>query len=270
MELASKFDQFYTKKEIALLCIEQMKKIISEGRRLQYLEPSSGQGAFSLNLENCVSVDIDPKTESAVRADFLSIQKSELGLLSSDKVVAIGNPPFGRISSLAVKFFNKSSELADVIAFIVPRTFKKQSIKRRLNLYFHLIYEFDLPKKSFIFKEEEHDVPCTFQIWEKRKEKRDNSFEYESPYFSFVSPENADFAMRRVGGKTGQIILNHHSVSRSSHYFIKAKKISVERLTKILSILDFSKYINSTAGVRSLSKSEIFFEFSEYIKRNGA
>jgi hypothetical protein len=269
MELAVKFDQFYTKKEIALLCIEQMKKLIPEDRRLQYLEPSSGQGAFSLNLENCISVDIDPKTESAVCADFLSLSKSSLNLLSEDKVVAIGNPPFGRISSLAVKFFNKASEFADVIAFIVPRTFKKQSIKRRLNLYFHLIYEIDLPKKSFIFQGEEHDVPCSFQIWEKRKEKRDNSFEYESPYFTFVSPENADFAMRRVGGKTGQIVLDHSSVSRSSHYFIKAKKMPIDRLTNILSILDYSKYINSTAGVRSLSKAEIFFEFSEFIRING-
>lgn len=269
MEKSKRLDQFYTKPEIAKLCIEILKTEVNEENRAQFIEPSAGTGAFSSALENCISIDLDPKTSETIKADFLSIKKEDLSLLEKEKVVIIGNPPFGRISSLAVKFFNHSTNFGNSIAFILPKTFKKQSIKRRLNPYFHLVFEQDVPKKSFIFNGEEHDVPCVFQIWRRSHTKRDLSFVYESEYFSFVSQENADFAIRRVGGKTGTIIWNYGSVSKSSHYFIKAKNIGPKELSILIEKLDFKKYINSTVGIRSLSKSEIFTEFSNYLKLNG-
>ena len=36
------------------------------------------------------------------------------------RYLVVGNPPFGKISSIAIKFFNKSAEYADCIAFIIP------------------------------------------------------------------------------------------------------------------------------------------------------
>ena len=37
-------------------------------------------------------------------------------------------PPFGKVSSLAIRFFNKCAQFSDVIAFIIPRTFNKVSV----------------------------------------------------------------------------------------------------------------------------------------------
>ena len=82
--------------------------------------------------------------------------------------MVIGNPPFGKISSFAVRFFNKSAEYAEVIAFIVPRTFKRVSVQNRLNLNFHLIYNEDLPMKPCCF-EPKMGAKCCFQIWKKKK-----------------------------------------------------------------------------------------------------
>jgi len=61
------------------------------------------------------------------------------------KYIVIGNPPFGKNSSLVINFFNKSAEFADVITFILPKTFKRVSIQNKLNLNFILIYNEDIP-----------------------------------------------------------------------------------------------------------------------------
>jgi predicted RNA methylase len=264
----SKLDQFFTKPEIAKDCINLLYKTVSVSDETLFVEPSAGEGSFSLQIKNCISVDIDPKFEGVIKADFLKLKKEDITEKDRKSLIIIGNPPFGRISSLAVKFFNHATLFADTIAFIVPKTFQKQSIKRRLNPYYHLIAEQNIPKKSFTFCGQEHNVPCVFQIWQRKDQKRDLSFKYESPYFSFVKKENADFALRRVGGKTGTIIWDYNSVSPSSHYYIKANSISAESLARHINSIDFSKYINSTVGVRSLSKYEIFLEFDNYVKTN--
>ena len=66
-------------------------------------------------------------------------------------ILVIGNPPFGRVSSLAIKFFNYSAKWANVIAFIIPRTFRKTSIQNKLNNNFHLIYDEEIPNKPCCF-----------------------------------------------------------------------------------------------------------------------
>ena len=68
--------------------------------------------------------------------DYLTLDMSGLYQDGCDKYLVIGNPPFGKISSLAVKFFNKSAEYADVIAFIVPRTLKEYLYKKQVEYEF--------------------------------------------------------------------------------------------------------------------------------------
>jgi len=84
--------------------------------------------------------------------------------INNNKYIVVGNPPFGRISSLAVKFFNKSAEFADCIAFIIPRTFKRVSIQNKLSLNFELIYNEDLPITPCCFTPK-MTAKCCFQIW---------------------------------------------------------------------------------------------------------
>ena len=79
----------------------------------------------------------------------------------------IGNPPFGKISSIAIRFFNHSAKWANVIAFIIPRTFRKPSVQNKLNSMYHLIYDEDVTTKPCCFTPQMM-VKCCFQIWEKK------------------------------------------------------------------------------------------------------
>ena len=125
---------------------------------------------YFLNL-NTLSYDIDPKKDYIKKQDFLKLNTN---LLEKNKVLTIGNPPFGRQSSLAKKFIKKCSTFSEVIAFILPRSFKKESMHNQFPLSFHKILEIDIPKDSFTIDEKTHDVPCVFQVWKKKNLKEKN------------------------------------------------------------------------------------------------
>ena len=88
------------------------------------------------------------------------------------KIHLVGNPPFGRQSSLAIKFIKQSCKFCDTISFILPKSFKKDSLQKHFPINFHLEYEYELPKDSFIVGDKSHDVPCVFQIWIKKDTNR--------------------------------------------------------------------------------------------------
>jgi hypothetical protein len=44
----------------------------------------------------------------------------------------------------------------------------KDSLQKSFPLRFHLLFEIDIPDNSFLVDGVEHDVPCVFQIWQKR------------------------------------------------------------------------------------------------------
>lgn len=79
-----------------------------------HLEPSAGTGSFYniMDKNKKLGLDIEPKTKDIHKIDFFDYKPEK-----DKKYLVIGNPPFGKISSLAVKFFNKSAEFADCIAF---------------------------------------------------------------------------------------------------------------------------------------------------------
>lgn len=257
---ASVLNQFYTNSKIAKYCIDLLKQNVPLEKRKYFLEPSAGTGSFSSELSNCISVDLDPKKPNIMKADFLILEKSDLfsSEKNSNEICVIGNPPFGKNSSLAVKFFNHSTKFGDTIAFIVPKTFRKQSLHNKLNLNYWIILDIDLPKNSFIYENNEYNVPCCFQIWIKKDKKRKILKFKESNYLKFVNKKDADFAVRRVGGKTGKAYLDFEDCSEVSHYFFKliGGEIKLEDLILLINSIDFSKEANSTAGVRSLSKFE--------------
>ena len=113
----------------------------------------------------------------------------------------VGNPPFGKNSSLALRFVNKAAEFAEIVAFILPCTFKKASVLRKLNPNLHLLGELKLEQNAFEFEGAAYDVPCVFQVWQRKSARRpvaDSPLVH--PDFQFCGPEEASFAIRRVGG----------------------------------------------------------------------
>ncbi len=246
-------DQFYTNDALADDLVRLVLKRKLPDNAL-FVEPAAGTGAFVRPLREMgrtvLAVDIDPQSNGIRRGDFLASDFIPIAPL----VVVIGNPPFGFASSLAIRFFNKAAEKAKIIAFIVPRTFRKQSVRDKLNLSFHLRHDQDIPKNAFIKDGQPHDVPCAFQIWVRQPTKRKRT---EMPDIShlihFTTPDKAHFALRRVGGRAGQILPGTHHTP-STTYFIRGVRPGIR---KVLERIDWSDIREQTAGVRSISKLEI-------------
>lgn len=256
MDKAQDLDQFYTNQHLASNLIDYLiSRYGPDFSNSTILEPSAGEGAFTDYLQDkaisFLALDLDPKKSYIKQQDFLLWEPP------ANKVYfSIGNPPFGKNSSLAIKFFNKCAEFSTHIAFIIPNTFKKNSVKDKLDLNFHLTHEVNLPLSSFTHKGKPYSVPCCFQVWEKRSILRKLTPKYSTEDFDFVLPLQADLAFQRVGAKAGKITLAPEAKLKntSSHFFIKFKDKSF--LNEFIKF-DFTKYKYATAGNPSISKQEI-------------
>ena len=216
---SKELDQFYTSPSIAIKCYKKLCETVNIDN-YHLVEPSAGSGSFSnLFHSNSTKLDLDPKINGIKKMDFFDYSHNII-----EKTITIGNPPFGKNSSLAIQFFNKSADFSDYIAFIIPSTFKKVSIQNKLSLDMHLIQELEIDKDSFIFEGEKYSVNCVFQIWQKKEEKRIKiKNKTVSNLFKFIDPvdkHNADFAIRRVGVFAGKVIRDLDKYSPSSHYYI--------------------------------------------------
>lgn len=258
----TKYDQYYTSSDVAKLCFSNFSTLY--GTNYYFCEPSSGDGAFYNLLPpgSRIGFDIDiPKNidgNEIICADFLKIDNNTY-FENKSNVVAIGNPPFGKNSSLAIKFINKCVEFANIIAFIVPKTFKKLSVVKKLNKYLHLVHEFELPNNAFIADGVPYDVPCVYQIWERKDSVRnDIILPLAHQDIQFVSKNTANIAFRRVGVKAGTIYTEFEKYAEASHYFIKCNLETI----KLLKTINWHNIMNNTAGNPSISKRELIAEYS--------
>lgn len=250
-------DKYYTKNYVALHCYEKLLEYLPSDDFF-LVEPSAGNGSFLKHIkQRCVGFDIKPENEGILYADFLEDDISNHLPKDRNKIAFIGNPPFGKNSSLAVKFLNKCFEYADVVGFILPKTFKKHSVLNRVNLSYSVTYEEELNNDSFVFMGESYSVPCVFQIWTKGERSIVNQ-KTKTNLFEFVTKDKADFAIRRVGGAAGKVFEEFEDYKEASHYFIKSK-IDKQQLKKILqlSAIQMTKKANNCAGYPSLSKPEL-------------
>jgi len=264
-------DKFYTKPEIVDKCIMELHEYYKFNNFDLIIEPSAGNGNFLLKLpkNKRIGIDIEPDntyTKEIIKQDFLTFLPKQV-----ENILTIGNPPFGKICSLAIKFFNHSAKFSNVIAFIIPKTFRKISIQNKLDLNFHLVHDSDIPNNPCSF-EPNMSVKCCFQIYTRKNIKRNiilqpithNDFE-----FLQFGPKDAnnqptppitnnltDFAIRAYGGKCGEIkLLDLNELRPKSWHFIRSKidkNILIHKFNK----LDYSKSEN-TARQNSLGKAEL-------------
>ena len=161
-------DKFYTNVDYAKKCIDKLFELYDKSEFNLVIEPSAGNGSFfnQLDFADKIGIDILPGESlhdtNIIKMDFFEYKPHE----DATNILVIGNPPFGRVSSIAIKFFNHAALFADFIAFIIPRTFRKLSVQNRLNNRFHLMYDEDVPIKPCIFTPK-MTVKCCFQIWKK-------------------------------------------------------------------------------------------------------
>jgi len=263
-------DKFYTKNDAVELCMNYFTQHITINTDNDLIiEPSAGNGSF-INAIKTISknykfYDLEPENDEITKLDYL-LFNSDTVKGKYNKIHTIGNPPFGRQSSLAIKFIKISCQFSDSISFILPKSFKKDSLKKAFPLNFHLLFEFDLPDKSFLVDGIEHDVPCVFQIWEKKTTNRVVNEKLEPINFMFVKKtEKPDISFRRVGVNAGKIDINIDNKSIQSHYFIKfTNGISITDNISKLSTITYD--FNNTVGPKSISKNELTCKFNPLLK----
>jgi hypothetical protein len=208
---------------------------------------------------------LEPDHNEIIQQDYLLFNPNELKS-KYENIHIIGNPPFGRQSSLAIKFIKKSCEFAESISFILPKSFKKNSLKNKIPQRFHLIFEYDLPPYSFLVNEEEYDVPCVFQIWKRMEGNRQIDEKIEPDKFMFVNKtDTPDISFRRVGVNAGVISKDIEEKSIQSHYFIKFTN-NKSTDDNILLLLQIKFDFNNTVGPKSISRQELIYKFNSYLK----
>ncbi len=260
---ARSLDQFYTRGDVAGECVALLRRFTANRYpRAIWVEPSAGAGAFVDHLPlPRIALDIAPRRADISVADFLTWSPGRL----AGHAVVVGNPPFGKNASLAQRFFNHAAKFADVIAFVVPRTFQKPSVVNRLDAHMHLRLEHALPDDAFEFLGDAYHVPTIFQVWERELTRRLPIPRCLShPDFAFVRPDYAHFAFQRVGARAG--LVSHEGLRKSpqSHYFIKSN-IDPDGLFERLQRIDWTEIKWRTAGNPSIGKGELIDRYqAEY------
>ncbi|MDD9850256.1 MAG: hypothetical protein OXU94_00570 [Gammaproteobacteria bacterium] len=163
-------DKFYTRPQTAARCYRHALVALGKmGAReaLYFIEPSAGAGSFYglLPAERRAGMDIAPGGSGIRKGDFLK-RKRRFFPVENSRVVAIGNPPFGKRGKLAVDFFNAAARFADTVAFIVPVIFRKYFIHKTLDPNFQWVSVLKLPPASFYTPDgRDYNINAEFQVW---------------------------------------------------------------------------------------------------------
>ena len=148
-------DKFYTPKETASLCIGLFLEMFPNATEI--IEPSAGNGSFSLQIPNCIAYDLEPEHESIIKQDFL-----KLDLPYKQGRAFIGNPPFGDRNNLSRSFYKHACKMGDIVGFILPIS----QLNNTDSLYlFDLVKSVDLGVLEYSGLR----VHCCFNLYERPK-----------------------------------------------------------------------------------------------------
>jgi hypothetical protein len=281
-------DQFYTSPEVAKKCIQILVSKLHDVAvhspspvlplsAYLWVEPSAGNGAFLNSIPNTydkIGIDVEPRSANIVKQDFLTWVPPKT---NQKPVIIFGNPPFGRQSSLAKAFIARSCSFAStsMIAFILPRSFVKPSMSCAFDSHFHCIHSSDVERNAFVLggadgggggADTTYDVPCVFQVWQKRSVPRIVPEKITEKGFRYVKEtEPRDIVIRRVGVYAGRCFdgknTNNNSATeynKQTHYFIKLDgQPAVQHVKQIVDKINAHIFPTNTTGPRSLSKPEV-------------
>jgi hypothetical protein len=251
-------DQFYTNEAVALKYYNILKQKVEINSYDIFLEPSAGQGAFYklMPTQKREGVDLDPKYPGVEQMNFFDYTPKP-----NKKYIVIGNPPFGRKCSMAKKFFNYAATFADTIAFIIPRTFKRNSVQNALNMNFELIFSEDTGKDCFT---PSVSAKCCFQIWQRTTNCRVPVVrKLEHPDFTFLKEEErltADFAIVKTGGSPGKMVYSNFELlhPQTYHYIKSNTNIEKNELIERFKGLNYTLAVD-TCCQNSMGKSDLIY-----------
>lgn len=281
-EINESLDKYYTKESIAKDCYEHLKLVIqSLGIQLDqvvFVEPSAGSGAFLKQIkEQSIGFDIAPASSEIIKNDFLT-QDLRAHLPTGKKIIFIGNPPFGKKSSLAIEFINKALSYSNVVGFIVPIQFRKWSAQSKIDADARLVFDMSLPENAFEIVGKDYNLRCCFQVWatdvdsgsDLRIKEKPSTSHKDFEIYQYNRTEQAekffdyewDFAVPRQGFQdyTVKVFTKDDCDKKQQWIFFKAKNKTV--LKRLLS-LDFVKLSKKNIGTPGFGKADVVNEYVE-------
>lgn len=276
-------DDFYTNPELATKLLNDVRRITN--RELSswdlIVEPSAGGGSFFniLPESNRRGFDIHPTCAGIEIADFLQVGPSCF-VGSPSNTLVIGNPPFGKNGSTALRFLNICLKYANWVGFILPRSFEKESVLSRVKpMTAHIVHQEVLPVDSFIRNGIAHSIPTVFMVWSVLPDAPPRKYYSTTVHtdFEFVmQPSESEIRsqtlamIQRVGQRAGRFTRKEEEMlsKRKSKNFYFLRSLSGSRVLECLKQLNLeespSKY--KTAGMPSISKSDIVSAYKEFKK----
>ncbi len=266
---AKELSQYYTDPRIAQSCIAVVRALYGADYFDTIIEPSAGEGAFSRQLgANCIALDIDPKAPGIEKADFLKWSPAA----RPGRCLVIGNPPFGKKAALAFLNHAASFSKVEVIALILPKIFCKKTQQNRVDKNLHLVHEEEIPTNSFTHEGKIVDVPCVFQVWERRPdaERAKHKLKSRHPDFERCMQNEADLVIRRVGAHAGLLKPLEQDWSANSNIFLRATGCSRDELKDRFARLAMAAQACNGAGGGSINMSEIVELYEEELARKAS
>lgn len=240
-------DKYYTPPELVEYVVNKIEEIIGEQNITEYIEPSAGAGAFLDYLDylgkSYLAYDIEPEDSRIVKQDYL-----ELELEYKRGRCVIGNPPFGAKNALSVKFYKKSIELTDYIAFIQPIS----QLNNNMQMYeFDLVYSEDLGLHNYSGKQ----LHCCFNIYKRPQSGKFNKrpnyklkdvtiIEYRRGGNMVILP-GYDFGMGAYGECAGKVPNKVGQYCHEFYFYIKNKKLK----SKVLDVLENYDWKSISKGI---------------------
>lgn len=259
-------DKYYTPIDLANYCWDKVFEIVGEENISEIIEPSVGNGSFLHHNEQLphFAYDIEPDCNSNFTKIFkLDYLKTDIAYLEGRLI--IGNPPYGRCLNMAQKFFKKSVQIADTIAFILPIS----QLNNSQSMYeFDLIYSEDLGIKKYTDRE----LHCCFNIYKRPEiglnKKETNKLKDISIYRQdSKNYDKKDFDIRMCywGDGTAGKILNDNE-KYSAEYKIKINNEDIKQdVIRVLSDFNWKEYLNCIA-MRKIQQFHIINILKENIK----
>jgi predicted RNA methylase len=269
-------EQYYTNSSVVDLCLKEVQRHVDlSGKTI--LEPCGGTGEFiegfrriGIPDDKIISIDIEPGHPMVKLGDYLETDFSQLS-----GVISITNPPFGRASSLAKKFFNHAADHCNYICYLIPKAWRKWTTHNSLDKRFHLVADIEMPKDCFYLSDRENEkkgvLNTVFQIWGKRDYKRRKIVVPDHKLIQKIIPVSKD-GQKIIKGANFSIVAFGHSCGRCEEitepiipYKTTTMYLNVkeEKVKEALRTVDLSKYYNNVSYVQALSIQEINYELNE-------
>lgn len=258
-------EQFYTPPNIVGRVLDLVQGVHPNWVEAPFLEPAGGTGTFieTARARGCGELhswDIEPLHPDVVKGDFL------LQSLGFRGAVCATNPPFGRNNALSIPFFNHAAPACDVIAFIVPRSWRKWSVVNRLDRDFRLAEDHDL--KINYLDANGKDVQAfdklrtCIQVWTRYEGRRPRYSVEDRGLVRRVGPEEADAALTIFGFSCGKVTTDFPRKKVTTQMYLKLQH---PRALEALENVDFSQFFLNTAYTEALSIHEVNYLLNEYI-----